>query len=192
MPKQSNDPLVWIDCEMTGLDSSSSDPDTILSVACFVTDGSLALLDSTGFEATVLHTKAQLDKMGEWCTATHGASGLTAACLDATRSQSAEDVAGRLLEYIRRYVPEPKLGLLAGNSVHCDKMFLVKEPWAKVLEHLHYRILDVSAIKEAARRWAPPARLKGVPRKAGKHEARADILESIEEARFFQAQFFAA
>ena len=98
--------------------------------------------------------------------------------------------ASALLQYIRTYVPKPRKGLLAGSSVHCDKEFLNKKPYAKVMEHLHYRILDVSSIKEAARRWAPEETLEKVPRKKGLHQAREDILESIEEARYYREVFF--
>lgn len=80
--------------------------------------------------------------------------------------------------------------MLAGNTVHADKAFLVQEPYRKVIRHLHHRILDVSAIKEAARRWAPVEILKASPQKKGKHEAKADILESIEEARYYRRVFF--
>lgn len=186
MPEsRSNDPLVWIDCEMTGLDTSS---DTIMSLCCFVTDAQLNLLDEQGYEATIQHTQSQLDAMGPWCQSHHAASGLSAACLASTTT--ADQAAAELLAYIKKYVPERKKALLAGNTVHADKGFLVKEPWREVVRWLHHRILDVSAIKEAARRWAGEDVLKKIPRKAGKHEARADILESIEEARYYQRVFF--
>ncbi|KAF2133150.1 oligoribonuclease-like protein [Dothidotthia symphoricarpi CBS 119687] len=178
-------PLVWIDCEMTGLDT---DNDTIMSLAVFVTDSDLTVLDEEGYEAIIHHTKEELDRMGEWCTRHHGQSGLTQACLDSTTTP--EEAAEGLLGYIKKYVPERRTGLLAGNSVHADKSFLVKPPYKIVTDHLHYRIMDVSSIKEAARRWAPKETLKKIPRKKMLHEARADILESIEEARFYREAFF--
>ena len=177
--------LVWIDCEMTGLDLEN---DTIMSLACFITDSQLSLLQPTGYEAVVHHSRAQLDAMGPWCRDHHGASGLTAACL--ASSTTAEQAARELLEYIRNHVPDRRRALLAGNTVHADKAFLSKDPWTPVVKYLHHRILDVSAIKEAARRWAPEDVLKGSPQKAGKHEAKADILESIEEARYYRKVFF--
>ncbi|RMY98932.1 hypothetical protein D0862_07363 [Hortaea werneckii] len=186
MPEsRSNAPLVWIDCEMTGLDLSK---DTIMSLACFITDAQLNLLDENGYECVLRHTQEQLDAMGEWCQNHHGASGLTQACLNSTTT--AETAATELLEYIQKFIPDRKQGLLAGNTVHADKAFLVQEPWRKVIRHLHHRILDVSAIKEAARRWAPEDALKKSPQKKGKHEAKADILESIEEARYYRRVFF--
>ena len=171
---------------MTGLDASK---DTILSLACFITDSDLNLLEPEGFHAIIQHSQEQLAQMGEWCTNQHGASGLTAACRESTTT--AQQAANDLLEYISRHVKEPRQGLLAGNSVYADKMFLMREPFAPVIEYLHYRILDVSAIKEAAKRWAPADVLAQTPKKEGKHEAKADILESIEESRFYRKAFFA-
>ena len=186
MPEsRSQEPLVWIDCEMTGLDLSK---DTIMSLACFITDCNLNLLDEHGYEAVIQHSQAQMDAMGDWCKDHHGASGLIKACLASTTS--AETAATELLAYIQRHVPDRRKALLAGNTVHADKAFLVQDPWTKVVKHLHHRILDVSAIKEAARRWAPEEVLKKSPQKAGKHEAKADILESIEEARYYKKVFF--
>lgn len=170
---------------MTGLDT---DNDTILSIACFITDAQLSLLDSQGWEATIHHDASTLARMDEWCTTTHSRSGLTAACIASTTT--AQHAADGLLAYVQRYVPEPRSGLLAGNSVHFDREFLRRGPYRKVVEHLTYRILDVSAIKEAARRWAPPEVLRQAPRKRELHQARQDILESIEEARFYREVFF--
>ncbi|KAL6711127.1 Phosphatidylinositol 3,4,5-trisphosphate-dependent Rac exchanger 2 protein [Coniothyrium glycines] len=185
MASVSKAPLVWIDCEMTGLDTAY---DTIMSLAAFVTDADLNLLDDQGYEAVIHHDKEQLDRMGEWCVRHHGQSGLTQACLDS--STTADQAAQGLLEYIKKYVPERRTGLLSGNSVHADQKFLNKPPYKIVTDHLHYRIMDVSTIKEAARRWAPKETLKRIPRKQMLHEARADILESIEEAKFYRETFF--
>jgi oligoribonuclease len=170
---------------MTGLDRQN---DKIMSVCCFVTDADLKLLDDKGFEAVVHHDQPTLDKMGEWCQKTHGSSGLTTACL--ASSTSPEVAADGLLAYIKKFVPESRSGLLAGNSVHADKDFLSQPPYGKVIDHLHYRILDVSSLKEAARRWASDDVLQCVPSKKGLHQAREDVLESIEEARFYRETFF--
>ena len=170
---------------MTGLDRNS---DTIMSISCFVTDADLNLLDSEGFETVIHHEKGALDAMDEWCTRTHGKSGLTQACIESTVRPEA--AATSLLQYIKRFVPESRKGLLAGNSVHCDKEFLSKAPYNTILDHLHYRILDVSSIKEAARRWAPEQILTAAPPKKNLHQAREDILESIVEARFYRDAFF--
>lgn len=170
---------------MTGLDATS---DTIMSIACFLTDYDLNLIEPNGYEAEIHTTKDALESMSDWCITHHGASGLSERCLKSTTT--ALEAAQGLLAYMKKWIPAPRSALLAGNSVHADKMFLVKEPWHIVMEHLHYRILDVSAIKEAARRWALQAVLEKAPKKEGKHEARADVLESIEEARFYRDAFF--
>jgi len=171
--------------QMTGLDAER---DTILSISCFVTDAQLHSLDVDGWEVTIHHEKSALDKMNDWCISTHGKSGLTAAAIASTTT--AQEAAEGLLEYIKFLVPEKGKALLAGNSVHCDKEFLKEPPYNIVLDHLHYRILDVSSIKEAARRWAPERVLDMVPKKKGLHQAREDILESIEEARFYRDMIF--
>lgn len=170
---------------MTGLDY---DNDTIMSIACFVTDSNLDLLDENGFETIIHHSKEELDTMGDWCKKHHGDSGLTQACLDSTTTPS--QAANDLLRYIRTYVPRGRIALLAGNSVHADKAFLIKQPYKPIIDHLHYRILDVSSIKEAAKRWAPAEDLRKMPKKKNLHEARADILESIQEAKFYRETFF--
>lgn len=178
--------LVWIDCEMTGLDPEK---DTIMSLACFITDYELNVLEERGHEAVIHHSQEQLAAMGDWCKQHHGASGLSRTCLES--STTAEQAADALLAYLTCQQPQRRRALLAGNSVHADRAFLAKEPWKKVLNHLHHRILDVSSIKEAARRWSPEDLIRQTPRKAGKHEAKADILESIEEARFYKSMIFA-
>lgn len=170
--------------QMTGLDPQR---DTILSVACFVTDHLLVPLDQTGFEAIIHHDSLTLGNMNDWCINTHTASGLVDQCINS--AVTAEDAASNLLAYIKSHVTNKGTALLAGNSVHADKMFLMQLPWNQVLHWLHYRILDVSAIKEGVRRWCEDEVLQGVPRKALKHTAREDILESIEEARYYQRLF---
>jgi len=169
---------------MTGLDSFK---ESILSIACFITDAQLNLLDPDGFEAIIHHPKERLDMMDAWCTKTHGNSGLTKAVIES--KTSAKDAADGLLTYIKSHVPTPRKALLAGNSVHADRAFLAHPPYDQVLGHLHYRLLDVSAIKEASRRWSPKAVLEDAPPKKGLHRAREDILESIEEARWFKGFF---
>lgn len=170
---------------MTGLDP---DKDEIIEVFCLVTDGQLNLLDPDGWGTVVHQPQSRMDQMDEWCTTTHGESGLTAAVVaSAVDPQQAAD---GLLAYIQRHVPSPRRALLAGNSVHADKAFLARGPYRKVVEHLHYRILDVSSLKEAARRWSPPAVAAGAPRKKTLHQAKDDILESIEEARYYKDAIF--
>lgn len=171
---------------MTGLDP---DRDLIIEIFCLITDSALELLDPTGYGVVIHQTKETLDSlMDEWCVRTHGASGLTSAVLSSTTT--AEEAADGLLAYIKKFVPEPRTALLAGNSVHADKAFLRKGAYKKVMDHLHYRILDVSTIKEAMRMWSPEEVKKGVPKKQGLHQAKEDILESIAEARYYKETIF--
>lgn len=170
---------------MTGLDP---DTESIMSICCYVTDARLELKDETGWEAIIHHDKERLDRMDKWCTKTHGSTGLTAACIESKITH--EEAASGLLEYIKHYVPEPRSSLLAGNSVHHDKIFLSKGPYKAVTDHLGYRIMDVSSIKEAARRWSPDEVVAAIPGKKGLHQAREDILESIEEARYYREKLF--
>lgn len=176
---------VLIETQMTGLDPQT---DHILQICCFITDAQLNVLDPHGFEVVVHHPQSVLDGMSQWCIDTHGRSGLTAAVQ--ASSTRPEQAAAELLKYIKTYVPEPRTALLAGNSVHADKAFLRREPYKPVLEWLHYRILDVSAIKEAVRRWGSDEMLQNAPPKKGVHLAKDDILESIEEMKYYRRCLF--
>ncbi|KAJ4295791.1 Phosphatidylinositol 3,4,5-trisphosphate-dependent Rac exchanger 2 protein [Collariella sp. IMI 366227] len=180
---QRQDALVWIDCEMTGL---NPDTEGIIEIFCLITDGQLNLLDPCGWGTVVHQTKERMDMMDEWCTRTHGDSGLTSAVISSTVTPS--QAADGLLAYIQQHIPEKRVALLAGNSVHADRAFLRKEPYRQVLDYLHYRILDVSSIKEAARRH-----YRGGPsQKRAAQGERRHILESIEEARFYKTAIFQA
>jgi oligoribonuclease len=170
---------------MTGLDPET---DQILQICCFITDAQLQLLEPDGFETVIHQPDSALSSMSQWCIDTHGRTGLTAAVR--ASSTTPEAAAASLLAYIQHHVPAPRTALLAGNSVHADKAFLARRPYAAVLEHLHYRILDVSTIKEAARRWGSPELLELVPPKREVHLARDDILESIAEMRFYREKLF--
>ena len=165
---------------MTGLSPSS---DTILSIACILTTSSLQPLEPYGFSAVIHHTPAQLSRMSDWCIRTHNATGLTQDSFASTTT--AQEAASGLFDYIRRYIPEPRRALLAGNSIHADRTFLSQPPWNMILEHLHYRLFDVSALKEAMRRWAPDVVLAAAPQKRLAHTADGDVRESIEEARYY-------
>ncbi|KAI1145225.1 ribonuclease H-like domain-containing protein [Nemania diffusa] len=180
-------PLVWIDCEMTGLDP---DREEIIEIFCIITTGTLEVVDKQGWGTVVHQTKERMDMMDDWCTKTHAQSGLTARVIASTVTP--EQAAEGLLAYIKKYVPESKKALLAGNSVHADRSFLRKEPYKKVTQHLHHRILDVSTIKEAAWRWCPRDVTRQAPKKLGLHQAREDILESIVEARYYKNSVFNA
>ncbi|TPX17487.1 uncharacterized protein E0L32_003130 [Thyridium curvatum] len=172
---------------MTGLDP---DKEEIIEIFCLITDGQLNLLDEAGWGAVVHQPAERMAQMDEWCTRTHAATGLTAAVAASTATP--EQAAAGLLAYVRRHVPAARTALLAGNSVHADRAFLRRAPYARVLDHLHYRILDVSSLKEAARRWAPAEVVLRAPAKMGRHRAREDILESIAEARYYKEAIFSA
>jgi oligoribonuclease len=172
---------------MTGLDPDS---DQILEIFCIITDGDLNALDDEGWGVVVNATPAKMDRMSDYVKQIHERSGLTTKVL--ASSVTAEAAADGLLAYIKTYVPDSGKALLAGSSVHYDKAFLRLGPYARVCDHLHHRILDVSSIKEAAKRWSPSRLLKKIPSKKGLHEARADILESIAEAEYYRTAIFKA
>ncbi|KAI0653982.1 ribonuclease H-like domain-containing protein [Cubamyces menziesii] len=133
-------PLVWIDCEMTGLDPRT---DKILEIAVLITNGELEIVDE-GIEYVIRTDKEVLDGMNEWCQKTHGSSGLTEACLESPYTK--EFVQQQVLSYIKKWIPKERTGVLAGNSVHMDRAFLVGE-MPDIVDWLHYRIVDVSSIK---------------------------------------------
>ncbi|KAI1432826.1 exonuclease [Xylaria sp. CBS 124048] len=170
---------------MTGLDQ---DKDEIIEIFCIITTGNLDVVDEVGWGTVIHQSKERMDMMDNWCTRTHAKSGLTAAVL--ASGVTPEKAADDLLAYVKKYVPNKGVALLAGNSVHYDRAFLRREPYNKVVEHMSHRILDVSAIKEAARRWCPKRVIKHAPTKKALHQARADILESIEEARYYKNAIF--
>lgn len=131
---------------------------------------------------------ANKKEQDEWCTTTHGQTGLTA---DVIASKTTpEQASNGLLEYIKRFVPERGRGVLAGNTVHCDKAFLRKQPYTQVIDHLHYRIFDVSSLKIAAGLWSEEEVRKGVLVKKNYHKAKEDILESIAEARYYKEAIY--
>jgi oligoribonuclease len=171
--------LIWIDMEMTGL---KPDTDRIIEIALVITDGDL----NTVAEAPVwvIHQPDEiLGAMDAWNTGTHGRSGLVdkvkASILDETTAEA------QALAFLKEHVP-PKISPMCGNSICQDRRFLAR--WMPALEeYFHYRNLDVSTIKELARRWKPEL-MKGVP-KEGKHEALADVYESIGEMRYYRETF---
>ncbi|GMM46957.1 Rex2 protein [Pichia kluyveri] len=174
-------PIVWIDCEMTGLDHHN---DTILEICCLVTDEKLKVLDE-GYEGVVHHEQSQLDAMNEWCIIHHGQSGVSARAREATTTK--EDVERELLTYLQKHMPKG-VGILAGNSVHMDRLFMLKD-FPKVVEYLTYRIIDVSSVMEAARRFCPSI-LEDQPKKKGAHTAKEDIMDSIAQMAYFKDTLF--
>jgi oligoribonuclease len=178
-----NDRLVWIDCEMTGLDVGA---DALVEVAALVTDFDLNVLGS-GVDVVIKPPAAALDQMKQIVREMHTSSGLLDALDNGVDLATAEQT---VLDYIRSEVPEPGRAPLAGNSVGTDRMFLVRD-MPTLESYLHYRIVDVSSIKELVRRWYPRAYFASPP-KMGNHRALADIQESIEELRYYRAAVFVA
>eukprot|EP00775_Hariotina_reticulata_P011354 gene11354-11503_t len=179
-PKLS-EPLVWIDLEMTGLDIEK---DTIIEIACLVTDGSLQQV-LEGPSIAVHHSEEVLRNMNDWCQEHHNKSGLVQRVRDSTVSlQQAEQ---QVLSFVQQHT-EFQTAQLAGNSVHVDRLFLQRH-MPRLLEHLHYRIVDVSTFKECCRRWKPKLARKA-PRKVAAHTAMSDIKESLKELQYYKSVLF--
>ncbi|MDQ3415670.1 MAG: oligoribonuclease [Actinomycetota bacterium] len=176
-----NDKVVWIDCEMTGLDLRT---DALVEVAALVTDFELNVLGD-GVDIVIKPPAAAVDQMPDVVREMHTSSGLLAELVTGVSLDEAEQ---QVLAYVREHVPEPRKAPLAGNTVATDRAFLGRDMTA--LEGwLHYRIIDVSSIKELSRRWYPRA-YYAAPKKSGGHRALADIRESIEELRYYRAAVF--
>ncbi|MEV4441417.1 oligoribonuclease [Streptomyces sp. NPDC049577] len=176
-----NDRMVWIDCEMTGLSLSD---DALIEVAALVTDSELNILGD-GVDIVIRPPAEALVTMPEVVRQMHTASGLLAELDGGTTLEDAEQ---QVLAYIREHVPEAGKAPLCGNSVSTDRGFLLRDMPA-LERHLHYRIVDVSSVKELARRWYPRAYF-GSPKKVGNHRALADIRESIAELRYYREAIF--
>jgi len=175
------DRLVWIDCEMTGLDLEH---DALIEIACLATDGDLNLLDD-GVDEIIKPPPEAVDQMPDVVRAMHTASGL----LDVLESGiSLAEAQERVLDYVRRHVREPRKVPLCGNSIATDRAFLARD-MPELDTFLHYRMVDVSSIKELARRWYPRAYFAS-PTKNGGHRALADIKESVRELRYYRDAIF--
>src|SRR5215469_6587850 len=176
-----NDRLVWIDCEMTGLDVER---DALIEVAALVTDGELNLLD-VGTDVIIKPPAEALDQMSEVVRTMHTTSGLlTDLAGVVTLAEAAEAVLG----YVKQHVPEPRKVPLCGNSIATDRWFIARD-MPELDAYLHYRLVDVSSIKELARRWYPRAYFAS-PAKHGGHRALADIKESVQELRYYRETVF--
>ncbi|WP_432573825.1 oligoribonuclease [Kineococcus sp. SYSU DK005] len=175
------DRIVWIDCEMTGLDLAR---DALVEVAVLVTDADLNVLGD-GVDVVIAPPREALEGMDPVVVAMHTSSGLLEELPAGRTLAEAEQV---VLEYVRRWVPEPRKAPLAGSSVHTDRAFLVRD-MPELTDHLHYRLIDVSSVKELARRWFPRVYFH-TPRKHGGHRALADIRESIQELKYYREVLF--
>lgn len=176
-----NDRIVWIDCEMTGL---SLEHDALIEVAALVTDFELNQLGE-GVDLVIKPSAESLAQMDDFVRAMHTSSGLLEE-LDAGTTM--EDAQEQVLAYVRQWVPDARKAPLGGNTVATDRGFLARD-MPELESHLHYRIIDVSSIKELSRRWYPRAYF-GAPAKSGGHRALADIRESIAELRYYREAVF--
>jgi oligoribonuclease len=173
------DALVWIDCEMTGLDATS---DVLVEIAVIVTDAELNVLDP-GLDIVIATDPARLAGMDDVVREMHTGSGLLTAIAEATTTlEQAEE---QVLDYIKRWVPDRRKAPLCGNSIATDRTFITRY-MPTLDDHLHYRMIDVSSIKELARRWYPRT-YYNAPVKDGGHRALADIIESVTELRYYRA-----
>jgi oligoribonuclease len=176
-----NERLVWIDCEMTGLDLNA---DALIEVAALVTDFDLNVL-GPGIDLVVKPPVAALEQMNDFVRNMHESSGLLE---ELDQGLAMDDAERQVLAYIKQYCPDGSRPPLAGNTVATDRSFLARD-MPTLESFLHYRIVDVSSIKELSRRWFPRAYYQA-PEKRGNHRALADIQESIEELRYYREAVF--
>ncbi len=176
------DRLVWIDCEMTGLDLRT---DLLIEVAALVTDSELNVLGS-GIDIVIGATAVQLERMPEVVREMHAGSGLTDEVLVA--SVTVREAEEQVLAFLQEQGVEANKAPLCGNSIATDRSFLTRD-MAELDAFLHYRMVDVSSVKELARRWYPRAYYNS-PKKAGGHRALADIHESVKELRYYRSTVF--
>jgi len=177
-----NDRVVWVDCEMTGLNLGT---DKLIEIAALVTDSELNILGD-GVDVVIHASEADLAGMPEVVVAMHAKSGLTNRVRESTVTvQQAEEL---VLAYIREHVPESNVAPLAGNSIATDRGFITRD-MPTLDNHLHYRMIDVSSIKELCRRWYPRIYF-GQPPKEMTHRALADITESIRELAYYRGTAF--
>lgn len=177
----SSDRLVWIDCEMTGLDL---EVDELVEIAVVITDYDLNPVDA-GLDIVIRPDASALESMGDFVRAMHTDSGLIE---EIPNGVSVAEAEYEVLEYVLKHVPDEQKAPLAGNSIGTDRAFIAKF-MPRLDAHLHYRNVDVSSIKELAKRWYPRAYFNA-PAKDGGHRALADILESIRELRYYRRAVF--
>jgi oligoribonuclease len=174
--------LVWIDCEMTGLDLSK---DALVEIAVLVTDSELNILDD-GVDVVIHAEDAVLDTMPDVVRDMHANSGLTT--LVRASTVTVEEAEAQVLDYVRKHIPDPRTAPLCGNSIATDRGFIARDMPA-LDGHLHYRMIDVSSIKELCRRWYPRI-YYAQPDKGLAHRALADITESIRELAYYRGTAF--
>ena len=177
-----DDRLVWIDCEMTGLELSR---DALIEIAVLVTDGELTVLDE-GLDIVINCADDVLDTMVPFVRQMHDGSGLTELVRSSTVTLG--EAERRVLEYLQRFIAEPRTAPLCGNSIATDRSFIARD-MPELDGFLHYRMIDVSSIKELTRRWYRRVYFSQ-PAKGLAHRALADIHESVQELRYYRATVF--
>ena len=173
--------LVWIDCEMTGLDIER---DALIEIACLVTDGELNILDE-GVDVIIKPPPEAIDQMGDVVRTMHTTSGLLEELAGGVTVDEAQEI---VLSYVQMHIKEPRRVPLCGNSIATDRWFIARD-MPQLDQYLHYRMVDVSSIKELARRWYPRVYFAS-PGKHGGHRALADIKESVQELRYYREALF--
>jgi len=173
--------LIWVDCEMTGLEL---DKDVLVEIAVLVTDSHLNVLGE-GVDLVIKATPEQIAGMNDFVREMHTASGLIT---EIPNGVSIEEASAQILEYLTKYAPGAGKSPLAGNSVSVDRTFIAKY-LPEVNAYLHYRTVDVSSIKELARRWYPKVYF-AAPKKTGNHRALGDIRDSIDELEYYRKSIF--
>ena len=181
--RATNDRIVWIDCEMTGLSLAA---DALIEVAALVTDFELTQLGE-GIDLVIKPPAKALEQMEEFVRNMHTSSGLLEELAAGITMTEAEE---QVLAYVRQWAPDAATAPLGGNTVGTDRGFLARD-MPELESHLHYRVIDVSSIKELSRRWFPRAYFNS-PKKDGGHRALADIRESIAELRYYREAVFVA
>jgi oligoribonuclease len=176
-----NERLVWIDCEMTGLDIER---DALIEIACLVTDGELNILDE-GVDVIIKPPAEAVDQMSDVVRTMHTTSGLLEELGQGVTVGEAQEI---VLSYVQQHIKEPRKVPLCGNSIATDRWFIARD-MPELDSYLHYRMVDVSSIKELARRWYPRAYFAS-PAKRGGHRALADITESVQELRYYREAIF--
>ncbi|MFP7697041.1 oligoribonuclease [Trueperella sp. LYQ143] len=174
-------PIVWIDCEMTGLDIEHDD---LVEIAVVVTDSELHPYNA-GLNLVIKPSAQAVANMDSFVRTMHTRTGLIDKWDDGLTIPDAQK---KVLAYVKRFVPEARKAQIGGNSIGMDKMFLSRD-MPELIEHLHYRVIDVSTIKELAKRWYPRVYF-AAPAKTGNHTALGDIYDSIDELRYYRKALF--